>query len=530
MNKARPWLEGAGLSLLYLLPLATVMLSPSRESMYHQLLPATTVMRGLLIDLVFLTLLSAGYFIWLRGKHHRLRDLLELPVFFGLSWALARDIGFTTRLPSLGIHFVRVLTPYLAYLPGLVLIVAAIVMFKSPRAYRQLSAGVNLMLAAFGVASIFVLAPRIVLGCFTKQPQEHRSFTRIRQSGLPMRHPRIVWILFDELSYNQVFEHRDKEIQLPAFDKFESQSVSFSHLVPIGYFTEKVVPALLLGKPITDTHVAANGNLLWRNGPREPWQPFDPRQTIFGEAQSNGWSPGMAGWFNPYCRLLGPVLDRCMWTGSTGIIDGLFDHLSTQQSSLVNALYGLPLASPLTLQSNDKLQTEGQYDDYNLLLTEGESLLRDPSIDFAFIHLPIPHPPGIYRRPGTGPLHAPSYLDNLVLANDALASLRKVNAETPGGEDTVFIVSSDHSWRTAMWRELGIWTEDDERASKGGVFDDRPVLMVHYPHETTADVVTDKTSSMAVHTLLAELLTGKITSEAELREQAHEQKKTAASQ
>lgn len=522
MNKARPWLEGAGLSLLYLLPLTAAMLSPSRMSIYHQLLPATTVMRGLLIDLIAQTVLIACYFMWLRTKHHRLRDLLELPVLFVLSWVLARDIGFTTRLPSLHLP-IQFLEPALPYLPGLVLVVSVIVMFSSPKTYRGLSAGSNVMLAAFGFAAVFVLAPRVVLACFSKQPQEQPSFVHMQQNGLPRHHPRIVWVLFDELSFNQVFDHRDKEIQLPAFDELQAQSISFSHLSPVGYFTDKVVPSLFLGKQIVDTRVTADGNLRWRSGPGDKWQIFDPRQTIFGEAQNLGWSPGLAGWFNPYCRLLGPVLNRCVWMDGTGLIDGLFEGVSTRQSSLVNAFYGLPLVSPWSLQSNDKLESEGHYQDYKQLLDAGKTLLRDPSIDLAFLHLPIPHPPGIYKRPGTDPLHAPSYLDNLVLADGALAELRKIIAETPEGQDTVLIVSSDHSWRVPLWRDAEDWSQEDERASGKGSFDDRPVLMLHYPKETTAAVVDGKTSAMAVHTLLDGLLTGTIANEAELREQAQVQ-------
>ena len=56
-----------------------------------------------------------------------------------------------------------------------------------------------------------------------------------------------MWLLFDELSYDQTFEHRFPGLAMPAFDKFKSESVVFSDLKPAGYYTDRVIPALFLG-------------------------------------------------------------------------------------------------------------------------------------------------------------------------------------------------------------------------------------------------------------------------------------------
>ena len=36
---------------------------------------------------------------------------------------------------------------------------------------------------------------------------------------------RIVWLLFDELSYDQAFDHRFPGLAMPAFDQLKSESV-----------------------------------------------------------------------------------------------------------------------------------------------------------------------------------------------------------------------------------------------------------------------------------------------------------------
>ena len=50
--------------------------------------------------------------------------------------------------------------------------------------------------------------------------------------------PRVIWILFDELSYQQVYERRLPGLQLPAFDALAAQATVFTHTVPAGIQTE----------------------------------------------------------------------------------------------------------------------------------------------------------------------------------------------------------------------------------------------------------------------------------------------------
>ena len=107
-------------------------------------------------------------------------------------------------------------------------------------------------------------------------------------------------------------------------------------------------------------------------------------------------------------------------------------------------------------------------------------MIGDESLGFVFIHLPVPHPGGFYdRRTGALGVNG-SYLDNLVLADEALGQLLQWIDETPPVKETTVIVSSDHSWRVGMWKMSPMWTDEDERVSQGR-FDPRPVLMVRFP-------------------------------------------------
>lgn len=511
--KWRPWLEGAGLALLYLLPLVALMLSPTRRSTYHQLLPPTTLMRGMLLDLIVLSLASGVCFLLLKRSSGRRRELLGLPLFLILGWLIGRDVDFSFREPGFR-ETLGFLLPYLHYFPFVFLAVAVIMLVFARRAYQRLTAATAVLLAAGGIASLLVVFPRIAYGSFNQGTREEASFHHEASSidAVSSADPRIVWVLFDELSYDQLFPHRAAGLQLPTFDQLAKNSLYFSHLQPVGLWTERVIPSLLLGQQIDDIRVNQHGYLSWKGPRHRAWQRYDPQQTVFGQAQRLGWTTGVAGWFNPYCRLLQPVLNDCFWVNSSGLADGLFDHQLSRQTTLENALYALPFANDLMDRFGaQKMRRE----DLDTLLNAGGSLIRNPSLRFIFIHLPIPHPPGVYQRPGVSQPHASSYLDNLVLTDHCLADLQAAIASTPAADRTTLIVSSDHSWRVQMWRFEADWTKEDEQASHG-VFEDRPVLMVHYPGETTSDRVDTPTSAMEVHSIVLDLLSGKIHSTAEL--------------
>ncbi len=514
MNKVRPWLEAAGLSLLYFLPPLAILLSPSHRFSYHELLPAVTLSRGLGIDLILFSLLGGLYFRELRHATGRRRDLFWVPVLCILAWIISRDTTFW-----IGNLFLR--TRIQALVPVIALATLALALAATRlhlQAYRHFTTGVRVLLAGAGLAFLFVVLPRVVLGCFSSIPKEAASFNHLAGGTGMVRSAspagvRIVWLLFDELSYNQLYDHRAAGVALPAFDQLAQQSVSFAALKPEGIWTEEVIPSLLLGSQIEGIRVNAAGQLKWQSSPAGPWQSFEPQQTIFADARRLGWTTGVAGWFNPYCRLLSPVLDRCYWTYSGTLADGLFDNLTGRQSSLQNAFFGLPFA--------DRLRPDGpalaHLADAKAIIAQGASMVDDSWIRFAFIHLPIPHPPSVTRRPGMPATHRSSYLDSLVLADQALAQLRAAIAASPDANSTVLLVSSDHSWRTAFWRGGHDWTAEDESASHGGTFDQRPVLVVHYPGQTDGVSIHTPADELVVHSLLEDLLAGRIKNEADLK-------------
>ncbi|HEY6414034.1 MAG TPA: hypothetical protein VIX42_10120, partial [Edaphobacter sp.] len=71
----------------------------------------------------------------------------------------------------------------------------------------------------------------------------HKQLTS--STHLPKK--RIVWLVLDELSYQQVYEKRFPGLQLPAFDQLAAQSSVFTQTIPIADATEIVIPSLMTG-------------------------------------------------------------------------------------------------------------------------------------------------------------------------------------------------------------------------------------------------------------------------------------------
>jgi hypothetical protein len=64
----------------------------------------------------------------------------------------------------------------------------------------------------------------------------------------------------------------------------------------------------------------------------------------------------------------------------------------------------------------------------------------------------------------------------------------------------------DHSWRTRLWVDSMTWTDEDQAASKGGEFDDRPAYIVKLPNQQTPARIDQTFSTIRTRELLDALL------------------------
>jgi Sulfatase len=511
--KTRHILEGVGAALLLLLTYIWPCVEPFHIALYHHRLPASNLVGGLLVDLLALSLLAiwAQFAIdYLPAPAKKILDVLFVALVL---WRIV-DVAIQVQANE------QIIADWerarmLSFI-GLFLLLGALAHFLVRRTELFLRA-VHLLIASFALCALWVV-PELVFVTIAHGPNESSTYRRI---SLQHRAPnkRIVWILFDELSYDQTFDHPNPEIQLPNLDRFRDESVSFTNLQPAGYYTDRIIPSLLLGRRIDRIRGTLQGDLWYLDESENRWVPYDPDATLFGLAKLNGWNSGVDGWFNPYCRILGSVLNVCYWEPQNAPPLPMEKYGASEEKSVLSNAVILPkvyfskltsesLVSPIEL-TKDRLQQ------YVNVMARTKMLIDDNQVQFVFLHLPIPHPPGIYDRNRHALRSGGSYLDNLVLTDDTLGTLLKEIDTTPLAGETTVIISSDHSWRIPLWRPGLDWRSEEESAS-GARFDERPVLLIHFPGETAKKEIDTALPEMVEHDMIADMLRGRMDSPTDL--------------
>ncbi|MGD0796246.1 MAG: sulfatase-like hydrolase/transferase [Acidobacteriaceae bacterium] len=376
--------------------------------------------------------------------------------------------------------------------------------------YRRLmrvGSGVAAALVIFAVSSIAQMlwvarwrpAPNQIDAAWETTPQP------------PRQHPLLVWIIFDELSYDQVFEHRAHDLNLHNFDALRSQSTLFTDAQPAGYHTVDVIPSLLTGKIVDKTRYNFHNRLWVHHESQSGWQPIDGADTIFGEAQSAGWRTAAVGWYNPYCAIYSDAIQNCYWTNHD-MFDGLMAQNATFPENVVTPLRQVIREMRSPARADRDLCTfdvRHRYQTHIDLQQHALELLHTDQADFIFLHFSVPHSPNIWSR-----IHDDytqfcdsSYLDNLALTDRVLGNLLSVLEASPRWDQTTLIVEGDHSWRIDEWNWLPAWTQEDDAASRG-VFDPRPALIVHQAGQSQPQTVSAPWPLIQIHSVVEQILHG----------------------
>jgi len=432
----------------------------------------------------------------------------------------------TRFYPWVRLVFAIVIPPYLlertqSFLPfdliqGLVAIlfivwaaVLLLLLLRFTKWYRRVlrvGSGVAAALVVFAACSFAQL-----LWVARWRPAPNHIDAAWNQAGQPPRqHPLLVWVIFDELSYDQVFEHRARDLDLPNFDALRSQSTLFTQAQPAGYHTVTVLPSLLTGKIVDGIRYNFH-NRLWVHEPETGWGPIDGAQTVFADADQAGWRTAAVGWYNPYCAIYGDAIQQCYWTNHD-----MFDGLMAQNAPFWTNVY-TPLAQVVREMKSPAradrdlctFDVRHRYQTHIDLQEHALQLLHTDQADFVFFHFAVPHSPNIWSRIQDNYTQYcdSSYLDNLALADGVMGRLLTTLKSSPRWPQTTLIVQGDHGWRIDAWNWLPAWTEEDDAASRG-VFDPRPALLVHQAGQGEPQTVANPWPIVQIHGVVEQILHG----------------------
>jgi hypothetical protein len=482
MKLTHPAVVAFGLAMLPMLPILAGIVEPKHDILYHFDGPTYIVFFPVLISISLLWILFTAI-LMLARKLGKARFILWSALMFMLPWVLLKTFAILLDLGTPN-HL-----SLLVFLAGIAATATFVACWR-PSFQRGFDRAQEFTatLLAFSAFS----AP-LIIGHLCWSAWQSRS----ANPAIPMHryavarstpHPRIIWVILDELSYRQVYEHRYPSLALPAFDRLAAQSTVFTQVAPAGIMTEYAIPSLMSGIRADDMRASPDGRQLYLHDPsHNHWQNFDPHRTVFQDALDRGYSTAVAGWYNPYCRLLAPVLDHCFWTNRTPTPSGT----SRDQTLLSNVLapfryYFETFEKFLDWRklpiSPDQTGAYGHVHDYADLLAASDALLNDSSANLLYLHLPIPHPLGIYNRQTRQLTTGPStYIDNLALADVYLGHLRTQLEQRGEWDSSAILIMGDHSWRTQRW--FPTWYPEEWKASDGAKFDSRPAYILKLPNQ-----------------------------------------------
>ena len=416
----------------------------------------------------------------------------------------------------------------------IVLLVVAIIAVwalksRAPKLLGSFGKFAEVILAFVALSGAFTVVQILESGWKARDINDPRPLHEASAAaGVSPKHGRIIWVVFDELSYQQLYGHRFAGLEMPAFDKLAGESTVFTNARPEGINTEEVLPSLMSGISVSAIRSpTAGAPLSLKNMATGKWQQFDPHDTVFQDALNAGYSTAVAGWYVPYCRIIPSVLDHCFWNNRAPIIPfiNLYSGHTFGWNTRLLALTSLHIrAAQLRLMrrpSLDDPQTSAHQEVYQQLVENGDQMLADPSVNFLLLHMPIPHPKGIYdRKTASFSLRSNGYIDSLALCDVHLSHLRALLEKNGTWDQTTLVVMGDHSWRVPIFWRGSYLTAEEEIASGGEKYDDRPAYIVKLPGQKTPARIDTPFKAIRTRALFDALLQGNIATPQQLSDWA----------
>lgn len=408
--------------------------------------PSSLYLAGV-VDFLFLCLVLASLLYLLR-EHRRVRNLVwAAMVIFTPALVVEKQMYSDRMSLSARQH-------HLLNLACLVVWLLVVTVFS--RTFARYAEKIMLVYAFYAAGGVILLSHAAWCGWLARNlnPPFHDQPSSFSLPG--QEHPhRVIWIVMDELPYQFIFERRPAGLSLPAFDALTRTATIFTDATPPVAWTEFATSAYLTSVPVTSLSMRLDGSYHLHTAEAESDIAFDEHHTVFQDARDAGYSTAVAGWFMPYCRLMPDVLHRCYWTFAEPLEDGMSPAAGFSGNLAAPFLFAAPHLLPamvgtrLHVPSNRYRRVAYHIQDYNRLHQAAESLLRDPSLGFVYLHLPVPHNPSIYDRSSGTLQYVPTndFFNNLALADRCFGELRAVLEQTHQWDDTTVLLMGDHGWR-----------------------------------------------------------------------------------
>ena len=297
--------------------------------------------------------------------------------------------------------------------------------------------------------------------------------------------PRIIWLVFDELDQRYSLELRPPSVDMPALGRLGRETIQANRVRAAGADTLSALASLICGRIVDRAVPEGERDLLIGFKGSPALVRWSEQPNIFKQVRELGLGLGMVGWYHPYARVFpglfcevawrpntdsSPLAMRQEYAASSGWVPAVRDQL-------LRDLLFLPLPGGIGERLNRHLATaemdllrRRNRDDFVWLRRRALQMAADPRLGFLFIHLPIPHPLGIYNRHHDEITldRSSNYFDNLELVDVTIRDLRAAMENAGQWDKTVVFVTSDHGLRPRVWNFRPTWTPEEKAVTSRG--------------------------------------------------------------
>jgi hypothetical protein len=355
---------------------------------------------------------------------------------------------------------------------------------------------------------LLILSPLVLVNLYstvrlrlTRGPSQQSFLNQpATKAGRRQQGTHVVWMIFDEMDQRLAFTERPSGIELPELDRLRRQALYARNSYPPAGATLISLPALVTGKLVSGVEPVRPNEmrLTFDDNTSANWS---ETPNIFTGAHELGVSTAVAGWYHPYCRVLGKDIDHCDWVPVIDQINPVPGQMIVAKSMELwarDALFTVPFAFRLFSERYDAGRREDHIQEYDRIMESARKICADPDLNLVMLHFPVPHHPWIYdRRAGSfSTAHNATYLDNLVLADHTLGEMRRALEAHGLWDNSTILVTSDHWWREAPLHD--------------GRRDHRVPFLLKLPGQGEGLTYEESFNTVLIHDLLLDVLAGKV--------------------
>jgi len=347
---------------------------------------------------------------------------------------------------------------------SLLIVLAALFVVAAAAAWRWRAYLVRAAVALVLILSPFALISLTQGAWFTYKHRTNAALAVDRPAGpLPrlanLPGGRVVWIVFDEMDQGRAFVKRPDGLDLPEFDRLRREAVFAENALPPSSDTLFSMPSLISGQQIEWALAVRPNELMVIAKGSSKQVAWSTQPNVFSEAREVGAETALAGWYHPYCRVIGASLSNCFWQPVVDEINPLRGRPTVGKSMAhwaTMTLFRIPGAFRLLEHWYELGRRHDHIEDQSKIMDSARAIAKERAFRLTLLHFPVPHPPFIYDRAGRalsdGAAH--TYDDNLALADRTLGELRREMEAAGLWDNTAVIVSSDHWLRPPYGNQI----------------------------------------------------------------------------